>query len=118
MHTILKKLTRFLVLGLLFFLPKEKKIRIDRWLRGKEEYRKLRLADGVIVSFEIPQWQADFIKQEAIPQYKYKTNPQNQGGMAPKIVDPGKPGYSVELPQPWVDWVREYAVQGTGNIAR
>jgi len=51
MHTILKKLTRFLVLGLLFFLPKEKKIRIDRWLRGKEEYRKLMLADGVIVSF-------------------------------------------------------------------
>jgi hypothetical protein len=51
MHTILKKLTRFLVLGLLFFLPKEKKIRIDRWLRGKEEYRKLKLADGVIVSF-------------------------------------------------------------------
>jgi hypothetical protein len=51
MHTILKKLTRFLVLGLLFFLPKEKKIRIDRWLRGKEEHRKLKLADGVIVSF-------------------------------------------------------------------
>jgi len=51
MNTILKKLTRFLVLGLLFFLPKEKKIRIDRWLRGKEEYRKLKLADGVIVSF-------------------------------------------------------------------
>jgi len=51
MHTILKKLTRFLVLGLLFFLPKEKKIRIDRWLRGKEEHRKLMLADGVIVSF-------------------------------------------------------------------
>jgi hypothetical protein len=51
MHTTLKKLTRFLVLGLLFFLPKEKKIRIDRWLRGKEEHRKLKLADGVIVSF-------------------------------------------------------------------
>ncbi len=51
MHTVLKKLTRFLVLGLLFFLPKEKKIRIDRWLRGKEECRKLKLADAVIVSF-------------------------------------------------------------------
>ena len=51
MHTVIKKLTRFLVLGLLFFLPKEKKIRIDRWLRGKEEFRKLRLADCVIVSF-------------------------------------------------------------------
>lgn len=51
MHTVLKKVTRFLVLGLLFFLPKEKKIRIDRWLRGREEYRKLKLADCVIVSF-------------------------------------------------------------------
>ncbi|UCE77318.1 MAG: sulfotransferase domain-containing protein [Gammaproteobacteria bacterium] len=51
MHTVIKKLTRFLVLGLLFFLPRQKKIRIDRWLRGKEEFRKLRLADCVIVSF-------------------------------------------------------------------
>lgn len=51
MHTVLKKVTRFLVLGLLFFLPKEKKIRVDRWLRGREEYRKLKLADCVIVSF-------------------------------------------------------------------
>jgi len=40
-----------MVLGLLFFLPKQKKIRIDRWLRGREEARKLRLADAVIVSF-------------------------------------------------------------------
>ncbi|MGD2074880.1 MAG: sulfotransferase domain-containing protein [Gammaproteobacteria bacterium] len=51
MHTLIKKLTRFLVLGLLFFLPRERKIRIERWLRGKEEFRKLRLADCVIVSF-------------------------------------------------------------------
>jgi hypothetical protein len=51
MHTFIKKLTRFLVLGLLFFLPRKRKIRIERWLRGKEEFRKLRLADCVIVSF-------------------------------------------------------------------
>lgn len=51
MHTAIKKLTRFVVLSLLFFLPKERKIRIDRWLRGREEYRKLKLADAVIVSF-------------------------------------------------------------------
>jgi hypothetical protein len=51
MHTVIKKLTRFLVLGLLFWLPKERRIRIDRWLRGREEFRKLRLADAVIVSF-------------------------------------------------------------------
>jgi hypothetical protein len=51
MHTVLKKLTRYLVLGLLFFLPRARKIRIERWLRGKEEFRKLKLADCVIVSF-------------------------------------------------------------------
>lgn len=51
MHTIIKKLTRFTILGLLFWLPKERKIRIDRWLRGREEARKLKLADAVIVSF-------------------------------------------------------------------
>ena len=44
-------MTRFLVLGLLFWLPRDKKIRIDRWLRGREEFRKLKQADGVIVSF-------------------------------------------------------------------
>ncbi len=36
---------------LVFFLPKEKKIRIERWLRGREENRKLALADCVIISF-------------------------------------------------------------------
>jgi hypothetical protein len=51
MQVLIKKITRFLVLGLLFFLPKERKIRIERWLRGREEYRKLKLADVVIVSF-------------------------------------------------------------------
>ena len=51
MHIVVKKITRFLVLGLLFFLPHQQKVRIDRWLRGREEYRKLELADAVIVSF-------------------------------------------------------------------
>ena len=50
MHTIIKKITRFLVLGLLFWLPADRKIRVDRWLRGKEEFRKLKLADAVIVT--------------------------------------------------------------------
>jgi len=51
MHVFIKKLTRFLILGALFFLPKQKKIAIERWLRGKEEFRKLSLADCVVVSF-------------------------------------------------------------------
>lgn len=42
---------RELIMLLVFFLPKEKKIRIERWLRGREENRKLALADCVIVSF-------------------------------------------------------------------
>jgi hypothetical protein len=39
------------VLTPLFFLPTDKKIRVERWLRGREQFRKLRRADLVIVSF-------------------------------------------------------------------
>jgi len=49
--TILKKVLRLLVLGVLFCLPKDRRKRIDRWLRGREEYRQLQLADAVIISF-------------------------------------------------------------------
>jgi hypothetical protein len=35
----------------LFFLPQAQQIRIERWLRGKEDARKLAKADSVIVSF-------------------------------------------------------------------
>jgi hypothetical protein len=51
MHTFWKKVTRFFVLAALFFLPREKRVRVERWLRGKEEFRKLTSADAVIVSF-------------------------------------------------------------------
>ncbi|MEM7024065.1 MAG: sulfotransferase domain-containing protein [Pseudomonadota bacterium] len=49
--TIIKKATRFAVLTPLFFLSQEKKNAIERWLRGREQYRKLRRADCAIVSF-------------------------------------------------------------------
>ena len=51
MQTVLKKITRFVILGLCFWMPRERKIRLERWLRGKEEFRKLEVADCVIVSF-------------------------------------------------------------------
>ncbi len=35
----------------LFFLPKSRHIALERWLRGREEYRKLRGADVVVASF-------------------------------------------------------------------
>lgn len=50
-RTIWKKVSREVVLLLVFFLPSEKKVAIERYLRGKEEVRKLRLADCVVVSF-------------------------------------------------------------------
>jgi hypothetical protein len=33
------------------FLPKERTRQLERWLRGREDFRKLRLADAVVVSF-------------------------------------------------------------------
>ena len=51
MQVILKKLTRELTLLLMFAFPEEKKIEVERWLRGREEARKLRQADCVVVSY-------------------------------------------------------------------
>ena len=46
-----KKLSRNLVLWPLFFLPADRKIALQRWLRGREQYRTLKKADCVVVSF-------------------------------------------------------------------
>ncbi len=73
---------------------------------------------GEITSFDVPTWMDDFIKESAIKQYKYKTNPLNQGGLAPKIVDPTTPGTSYELPSIWSKWLEEVAIPGSGNIRK
>jgi hypothetical protein len=51
LDSVLKKLTRLVVLKPLFFLPTADKIRIERRLRGREQAKKLARADCVIVSF-------------------------------------------------------------------
>ncbi len=51
LDSVRKKVTRFVVLKPLFFLPKDRKIRAERWLRGREQANKLARADCVIVSF-------------------------------------------------------------------
>ena len=33
------------------FLAKERTLRLERWLRGREDFRKLQLCDAVVVSF-------------------------------------------------------------------
>ena len=71
-----------------------------------------------ITSFEVPKWMSDFIHEEAIPQVGYKTNPLNQGGLAPKLVDPTTPGLSYELPPIWAKWLEEVAIPGSGKTIK
>ncbi|MDX6749191.1 sulfotransferase domain-containing protein [Geminicoccaceae bacterium 1502E] len=47
----LKKATRWAVLGPLFWLPQDRKVRLERYLRGREQFQKLSRADAVVVSF-------------------------------------------------------------------
>ena len=51
MDSILKKATREVVMALLFWLPDDRRIRIERWLRGREETKRLARADVAVVSF-------------------------------------------------------------------
>ncbi len=51
MDSIWKKVSREILMALLFFLPEERRIRIERWLRGREETQRLAAADVAIVSF-------------------------------------------------------------------
>jgi sulfotransferase family protein len=51
MSIALRTTARHLIMHGLFFLPKERQVHVERWLRGNEDFRKLALADCVIVSF-------------------------------------------------------------------
>ena len=51
MREVWAVVTRHIIIAALFFLPKERRITIERRLRGKEEFRKLQLADWVLISW-------------------------------------------------------------------
>lgn len=51
MHEISAVVSRHIVLAALFFLPRSRRVAIERRLRGKEEFRKLQLADWVVISW-------------------------------------------------------------------
>lgn len=51
MDSIFKKVSREILVALVFFLPEERRIRFERWLRGREEARRLQRADVAVVSF-------------------------------------------------------------------
>jgi hypothetical protein len=85
-------------------------------LEHAEYFQATKRPGGTIVSFEIPKWLDDFIREYTIPQRGYRTNPANQGRMAPKRVDPRQPGFSLELPPIWVEWINEYLIPGSGRV--
>ena len=83
---------------------------------GNDEHAKYFLSkrgsNAEIVEFDIPTWLDDFLQENAINQKGYRKNPLNQGGTAPKIVDPTTLGNSYELPAPWIEWLEEYGKNG------
>ncbi|MFC4077126.1 hypothetical protein [Salinithrix halophila] len=70
-----------------------------------EYFKAKRGGNDQIFEWDIPKWFDDMIREYAIPQGNSKTNPLNQGGAAPKIVDETTPGESFELPPPWAKWI-------------
>jgi len=50
-RVIIKKLTREAVVGVNFFRSPAERLALERRLRGREEFHKLREADIVVVSF-------------------------------------------------------------------
>jgi len=51
MDSIFKKVSREIILALCFWLPEARRIRLERWLRGRDETRRLARADVAVVSF-------------------------------------------------------------------
>ena len=51
MFSVAKILSRELPLRMLFFLPQDKKISLERRIRGRDQFDKLNRSDGVIVSY-------------------------------------------------------------------
>lgn len=75
-------------------------------------FKNKRGAGAVIIELEVPKWFNDFMVENAIEQNGYKTNPLNQGGTAPKLVDKSTPGKSYELAPPWIECMEEYETNG------
>ena len=69
-----------------------------------------------IVSFKVPNWFHDLVMESAVDQKHYLSNPLNQNGLAPKLVDKGTPGLSLELPPVWSKWLNENVIPGSGRI--
>ena len=95
--------------GRMIIPNKDANLNVSAGTREHAEYfLEKRGAGAEIVEIEVPRWFDDFVQESAIPQFRYKNNPLNQGGTAPKVVDPSTPGTSFEFPSPWIEWLEEY----------
>ncbi|MFA0814254.1 MAG: hypothetical protein ACC608_00530 [Anaerofustis sp.] len=96
--------------GTVYITNKDKNLNISIDEGEHAEYFINKREGSYVVEFDVPKWFDEYIKENAVPQEGYKSNPDNQGGFAPKITDPSTPGISVELPPPWIEWIEEYAI--------
>ena len=79
-------------------------------LKHARYFRDTARPGAEIIEFEVPGYFDALIRENLVDQYGYRLNPLNQGGTAPKLVDPTTPGISYELPgSPWISWLEEYA---------
>jgi len=74
-----------------------------------EYFQGIRGGGSQIVQFDVPKWFDDLVNENIVDQYGYRSNPLNQGGTVPKLVDPTTPGVSYEFPLTWIRWNEEYA---------
>ncbi|MEB9895677.1 contractile injection system protein, VgrG/Pvc8 family [Bacillus cereus] len=96
--------------GTISVVTKKSNLNVSAETAEHAEYFMQKKGEGsYIIEFEVDSWFHDMIKEYAIPQKYYRTNPLNQGRTAPKIVDPHQPGLSLELPPIWIDWIEELA---------
>ena len=51
MHIIFKRIMRWLVRAICVFLPEDKAHALERWRRGREEYRKYKQCDYIFASY-------------------------------------------------------------------
>lgn len=90
--------------------------------RGNLDHAKYflfkRRAGGQIYEFKIPKWLDELLLESSIPQSFYNQNVKNQGGLAPKLVDPTRPGQSFEIPPIWAEWFEENIIPGSLKIIK
>lgn len=76
-----------------------------------EGYLKNNRPGGEVYEWDMPKWFDDMVNEYIRPQANFKSDPLNQGGLAPSLNDPTKKGVCYEF-RSMLDWIEEYATNG------